>query len=509
MSCAPQVTFLKFDPRTGRASAAIPLTAKPMKIVCTMTKRALNGKHETKMLTIMTLALPPSVCTISGAAVPKEMKSNSTGSQSVVLTKKSMELLHEGQDCWVGCASKQGDCNWCGGGGTCCRIGWHDKTRGCDGKLGTPGKGHTCVRNPKRELPVKDLRSQCPGDKFELSCANRAHLAYVSFNQATGVATAKFPSSATDIAVDCKLYKRAQDGNSEIKYFKFKVLATPASKCMIDTATIPKEMKSMATGTASIIKTVSVPIVSQGKECANENGTCNCNGFVRYGDWNSQRFSKSKVSIKSLPCNNATFGDVAVGITKRCWCMPAVKSVVVTDVAKQCPGDKFDFKCYPTNNFVTFDAKTGKASAKTPRTSRNISVSCKVYKTALNKQQESKELRFTVLALPASVCAINPKMVSMSMKPGTSGSMSAVISTKKTSTTVKTTYSKGYFKKITLKTRMPYGYRQATVAEATKYLSTVKRILGKWDIIALAGGYKIDGYGYGSKISKCTNCGGW
>jgi len=52
MSCKPQATFLKFDPRTGKASASIPLTAKPMKIVCTLTKRALNGKHETKMLTI-------------------------------------------------------------------------------------------------------------------------------------------------------------------------------------------------------------------------------------------------------------------------------------------------------------------------------------------------------------------------------------------------------------------------------------------------------------------------
>jgi len=37
----------------------------------------------------------------------------------------------------------------------------------------------------------------------------------------------------------------------------------------------------------------------------------------------------------------------------------------------------------------------------------------------------------------------------------------------------------------------------------------VKKALGKWDIIKLAGGYKIDGYGYGNKISKCTNCGGW
>ena len=30
----------------------------------------------------------------------------------------------------------------------CCRYGWHDKSGGCNGRMGIPGEGHKCVAGP-------------------------------------------------------------------------------------------------------------------------------------------------------------------------------------------------------------------------------------------------------------------------------------------------------------------------------------------------------------------------
>ena len=57
-------------------------------------------------------------------------------------------------------------------------------------------------------------------------------------------------------------------------------------------------------------------------ECAMENGTCDCpNGTVEYGDQKTNRLL-TLWSDDKMKCNNATFGDPAVGTRKSCMCYP-------------------------------------------------------------------------------------------------------------------------------------------------------------------------------------------
>merc|ERR1719458_1259310 len=52
-------------------------------------------------------------------------------------------IANKGKDCWWGCKKTQGECEWCGTEGWCCRLGW--KGNGCDGKMGAEGMGHVCI----------------------------------------------------------------------------------------------------------------------------------------------------------------------------------------------------------------------------------------------------------------------------------------------------------------------------------------------------------------------------
>lgn len=76
------------------------------------------------------------------------------------VVKPSTGVQHAGEDCWGGCNAKQGPCGWCGTG-MCCRNGWGDKSNGCDGRLGIPGKGHVCVS--RRPEPVTNTAAMCCG----------------------------------------------------------------------------------------------------------------------------------------------------------------------------------------------------------------------------------------------------------------------------------------------------------------------------------------------------------
>ena len=51
-------------------------------------------------------------------------------------------LQNSGKDCWGPC-NGQGPCDYCGTG-VCCRKGWDDHSKGCDGSIGGDGY-HTCV----------------------------------------------------------------------------------------------------------------------------------------------------------------------------------------------------------------------------------------------------------------------------------------------------------------------------------------------------------------------------
>jgi len=54
-------------------------------------------------------------------------------------------LEHAGEDCWNGCNSKEGKCDWCGADGWCCRQG--SIGNGCDGTIGGQNN-HMCVLKP-------------------------------------------------------------------------------------------------------------------------------------------------------------------------------------------------------------------------------------------------------------------------------------------------------------------------------------------------------------------------
>jgi len=67
----------------------------------------------------------------------------------------ALSVKNYGKGCWRGCTRKQGPCNWCGTGGSCCRFGWRDKRNGCDGTLGIPRMGHVCTANPSmNQIPT-------------------------------------------------------------------------------------------------------------------------------------------------------------------------------------------------------------------------------------------------------------------------------------------------------------------------------------------------------------------
>ena len=58
----------------------------------------------------------------------------------------SAPLVNEGENCWNRCNQQDGDCDWCGVEGKCCRLDWIGAS--CDGSEGAFGK-HTCVSKGK------------------------------------------------------------------------------------------------------------------------------------------------------------------------------------------------------------------------------------------------------------------------------------------------------------------------------------------------------------------------
>jgi len=68
-------------------------------------------------------------------------------------------------------------------------------------------------------------------------------------------------------------------------------------------------------------------------------------------------------------------------------------------------------------DFIKYDEKTGQASAIAPKMSPQQQTKCQFVKKALNGESETKEIMLT-FAAPESVCKIDPKITSHSMKSG-------------------------------------------------------------------------------------------
>lgn len=66
-------------------------------------------------------------------------------------------------------------------------------------------------------------------------------------------------------------------------------------------------------------KCICIPDEVAGVECAKENGTCECEGTVKYGVGDSWATKNVSGTIK---CSNSIFGDPKYGYAKKCICVP-------------------------------------------------------------------------------------------------------------------------------------------------------------------------------------------
>jgi len=83
-------------------------------------------------------------------------------------------------------------------------------------------------------------------------------------------------------------------------------------------------------------------------------------------------------------------------------------------------------ECQKDVDFVTFDPKTGKASVKAPKTMKDLYVTCKVNKTALEGEVENKILSLTVTAPIPSACMLDVSTIPQTIKAGTTGTIFTV-----------------------------------------------------------------------------------
>lgn len=95
------------------------------------------------------------------------------------------------------------------------------------------------------------------------------------------------------------------------------------------------------------------------------------------------------------------------------------KATIVTDLAKQCPGDNFRLECNPTADYMKYDPKTGKASIKIPTTIKaNLMTHCKIEKKSADGKYEYKKFELTAIPAAKSVCRLEKGIDSFTMKAG-------------------------------------------------------------------------------------------
>lgn len=97
----------------------------------------------------------------------------------------------------------------------------------------------------------------------------------------------------------------------------------------------------------------------------------------------------------------------------------SAKAAIVTDLAKQCPGDNFKLECNPMADYMKYDMKTGKASVKAPVTIKaNMMTHCKIEKNSADGKYEYKKFELTVMPVAKSVCRLEKGIESFTMKAG-------------------------------------------------------------------------------------------
>jgi hypothetical protein len=120
------------------------------------------------------------------------------------------------------------------------------------------------------------------------------------------------------------------------------------------------------------------------------------------------------------------------------------KNAVVNDIAKQCPGDKWSFRCAANNlntpackagslnckvDFIKFDAVTGKITGTAPKGDKDVKYRCAVDQKWENGANKVIAFDLTVKkeAVKAPICKINPEAKDTSIDAGAGGPFPMVL----------------------------------------------------------------------------------
>lgn len=122
------------------------------------------------------------------------------------------KVSNQGQKCYKKCNDKQGPCpSYCGSAGTCCRLGYKDKSNGCDGTLGTDKWNHTCVINP---ATASDNGKQC------IKTVNHSSSPKPAANELILFKDKSCTGSGISIRINLATYASSKDLPLSEEYFK-------------------------------------------------------------------------------------------------------------------------------------------------------------------------------------------------------------------------------------------------------------------------------------------------
>jgi len=117
--------------------------------------------------------------------------------------------------------------------------------------------------------------------------------------------------------------------------------------------------------------------------------------------------SASDVADKAVKVAKAAHTDAEI----------AAKKLEVNDLATQCPGDKFKMDCEDQPHWATYNAMSGVATAKAPKSKTEIVMKCKISKHGVDGKTEEKDLKVTVLPY-VHVCPVVAKCDNPKAKAG-------------------------------------------------------------------------------------------
>lgn len=157
--------FMKYDAKTGKASAKAPMAKVTMVTKCKIVKKSMDGKVELKEFKLTILPIPKSVCMINKGIADHTMKSGA----------KAEGIIAQ--------------------------------------LLATP------------DAKIDSIHKQCPGDRFYVKCL--PDMPWMKYVETTGMGYIEAPMLKTKTTIECTYTKKALNGESEVKAVKITVEAAP------------------------------------------------------------------------------------------------------------------------------------------------------------------------------------------------------------------------------------------------------------------------------------------